>query len=140
MKLKICEWMKDELDRRKDLYCRLWLGKPVERIPLDIRIIAASRHTVREQFQDGEKQLEAALESALATWKLIPSSDAIPAMRPDVGCSCLSSAFGAEYYWGNSFDQTPGIHYKIISDLEKQVDLLPTPDPLTDGWLPEGLK
>ena len=29
---------------------------------------------------------------------------------------------------------------KIITDLEKQVELVPTPNPYKDGWLPEGLR
>jgi hypothetical protein len=52
----------------------------------------------------------------------------------------LASAYGAEYYWGDSLDQTPGIRAPIITDLEAQVDSLPHPNPHTDGWLPEGLR
>jgi hypothetical protein len=138
--LTVSDWMRAELERRKDLTRRLWAGQPVERIPLDVRVTPPANHSVRAQFLDGAKQLEVALASALATWDLAPSSDAIPAMRPDVGCSCLASAFGAEYYWGDSLDQTPGIRTWIITDLERQGDALPTPDPLQDGWLPEGLR
>jgi hypothetical protein len=81
-----------------------------------------------------------AMRNAVATWGMAPSSDAIPAMRPDVGCSCLASAFGAEYYWGESADQTPGVRSPLITDLESQMDALPEPDPLIDGVLPEGLR
>jgi uroporphyrinogen-III decarboxylase len=136
----ITAWMREELERRQDLYRRLWAGKPLERVPLDVRVVAPTNYTVREQFQNADKQLEVALASAMLTWETVPSSDAIPAMRPDVGCSCLASAFGAEYYWGDSPDQTPGIRQWIIQDIEKQVDTLPVPDPQRDGWLPEGLR
>jgi uroporphyrinogen-III decarboxylase len=63
-------------------------------------------------------------------------------MRPDVGCSCLASAFGAEYFWGDDPNQTPGIKRKILSldGLADQVASLPIPDPQRDGWLPEGLQ
>ena len=61
-------------------------------------------------------------------------------MRPDVGCSCLATAYGATYYWGDNPEQTPGVREKIITDLEQQVEALPHPDPYTDGWLPEGLR
>jgi hypothetical protein len=138
-RLDISPWMRDELSRRKDLYRRLWRGLPVERIPLDIRVTVPPTDSVQDQFRDGGKQLAAALASAMATWRLAPSSDAIPGLRPDVGCSCLASAYGAEYYWGPNPAQTPGIKTKIITDLEAQVDSLPTPDPARDGWLPEGL-
>jgi len=91
-------------------------------------------------FKDADKQLESALECAIATWEQLPSGDAIPALRPDVGCSCLASAFGAEYHWAEDMNQTPGVKCKVINDLEAQIDSLDVPDPHTDGWLPEGLR
>lgn len=134
--------MRDELERRKALYRDLFAGRPLERLPVDVRVTVPTNHSTRDQFQDGEKQLEVALANALATWEHAPSSDCIPAMRPDVGCSCLASAFGAEYFWGDSVHQTPGIKDKILTvdGLAEQVAALPTPDPLRDGWLPEGLR
>lgn len=134
--------MRDELERRKDLYRRLFAGQALERAPVDVRVSVPSPYSVREQFLDGDKQLSAALANALATWEHAPSSDCIPAMRPDVGCSCLASAFGSEYYWGDSTDQTPGIRNRILTleQLPEQVARLPIPDPTRDGWLPEGLR
>jgi uroporphyrinogen-III decarboxylase len=142
MTLQPTDWMLEELERRKTMYRDLFAGKPLERLPIDVRVSVPSSYPIREQFQDGEKQLEAALNNALATWKLAPSSDCIPAMRPDVGCSCLASAFGAEYYWGDDLNQTPGIKDKILTldGLAEQVAALPVPDPQRDGWLPEGLR
>lgn len=142
MALRVTNWMIDELARRKNMYRRLFAGKPLERMPVDVRVVVPSPYTVREQFLDGEKQLSVALANALATWELAPSSDCIPAMRPDVGCSCLASAFGAEYYWGDETSQTPGILRKILTldGLADEVSGLPVPDPSRDGWLPEGLR
>ena len=140
--LKPTNWMHDELERRKTLYRDLFAGKPLERLPVDVRVTVPTPYSMQEQFQDGEKQLEAALANALATWEHAPSSDCIPAMRPDVGCSCLASAFGAEYFWGDDPNQTPGIKGKIMTldGLAEQVAALPIPDPQRDGWLPEGLR
>ena len=142
MNLDIKPWMYDELARRKAMYRDLFAGKPLERLPLDVRVALPSTYSVQEQFRDGEKQLAAGLANALATWEHAPSSDSIPAMRPDVGCSCLASAFGAEYFWGDSPSQTPGIRDKILTldGLSEQVAKLPVPDPNRDGWLPEGLR
>jgi hypothetical protein len=141
--LIISSWIHDELTRRKQIYSDLFAGKPLERLPLDVRVTVPSPMpcTVQEQFRDGDKQLAAALANALATWEYAPSSDGIPAMRPDVGCSCLASAFGAEYYWGDNPDQTPGIKNKILTldNLTDEVANLQVPDPNKDGWLPEGL-
>lgn len=133
-------WIRDELSRRKEIYRELWEGNAVEKIPVDIRMSIPSEYTLREQFQNGDKQLKTALACAKATWELKDLSDAIPAMRPDVGCSCLASAFGAEYYWGDDHGQTPGIKDNIINDLEKQAVSIPIPDPYKDGWLPEGIR
>ncbi len=142
MALPVAAWMLDELQRRKALWTDLFAGKPLESIPVDLRVCVPSPHTTREQFRDGDKQLAAALANALATWEHVPSTDAIPAMRPDVGCSCLAGAFGAEYYWGDSPHQTPGIRGRrlTLDGLAEQVEALPTPDPRCDGWLPEGLR
>ena len=142
MPLGIKPWMRDEIERRKGFYRRLFAGEPLERLPLEVRVTVPSPHSVRAQFQDGDKQLEAALANAMATWEHAPSSDTVPAMRPDVGCSCLASGFGAEYYWGDEVDQTPGIRDQILSadGLADQVAALTVPDPQRDGWLPEGLR
>lgn len=139
MGLPIADWMWDELARRKDMVRRLWAGQPIERIPVYVRVTVPSNYTMRERYFDAQKQLEAALASAMATWEMVPSTDDIPGLFADVGCSCLASAFGAEYYWGHDPEQTPWVH-KIIQDIEREVDTLPDPDPHTDGWLPEGLR
>jgi len=141
MALPITDWMREELGRRKALWRDLFFGKALERVPVDVRVCVPSAYSTREQFQDGDRQLSAALANALATWEHAPSSDTVPAMRPDVGCSCLASAFGAEYYWGESDQQTPGVRQRLLSleGLAEQVAALPSPDPRRDGWLPEGL-
>ena len=142
MTLPISAWMRDELERRKTLYRDLFAGRPLERLPVDLRVSLPAPYSVRDQFRDGDRQLEVALTNALATWQYAPASDAIPAMRPDVGCSCLTSAFGAQYYWGDSLDQTPGIRDWLLTldGLSEQVAALAMPDPQRDGWLPEGLR
>ncbi len=132
--------MTDELERRKGLYRRLFRGGPLDQIPVELRVAGRCEHSTREQFQDGDKQLEAALAGVRATWELGEVTDTIPAMRPDIGCSCLATAFGAEYYWGETEDQTPGIRERVITDLEAEVDSLPEPDPRIDGRLPEGMR
>ena len=139
MRFHPAAWMRDEMQRRKALRRRLWAGEPLPRIPIDVRVDAPTRSSLREEFRDGARQLERALRTVRATWELGPENDAIPAMRPDVGCSCLASAFGAEYFWGDSVDQTPGIREKVIRDLEREIEGVAVPDPRTDGWLPEGL-
>jgi uroporphyrinogen-III decarboxylase len=142
LSIKRVHWVQDELARRKGLYRDLFAGQPLERLPVEVRVAVPSPYSIREQFEDSDKQLDAAMRNALATWEYAPSSDCIPAMRPDVGCSCLASAFGAEYFWGEDPNQTPGIKHDILTleGLAEQVAALPVPDPQHDGWLPEGLR
>jgi hypothetical protein len=132
--------MRDEIARRKQLWRDLFAGERLSRVPLDIRVGPTTSHSVREQFQDRDKQLETALSSVHESWKLEAKTDWIPAMRPDVGCSCLATAFGAEYYWGENPSQTPGIRKRIVDDLDHDLASLSEPDPYHDGWLPEGMK
>jgi uroporphyrinogen-III decarboxylase len=137
--LAIQNWMRDELGRRKDLVRRLWAGEPLDRAPVYVYTEVPTDYTVRERYHDADKQLEVALASAMATWDHVPSTDAVPAVFADVGCSSLASAFGAEYYWGHDPMQTPWVN-KVITDLESQIEDLAVPDPRRDGWLPEGLR
>jgi hypothetical protein len=140
MALRVEAWMRDELERRKQLWRDLFAGRPLERAPVDVRPAAKPAHSTRAQFQDGDKQLEVALAGALETWKVGELTDTVPAMRPDVGCSCLATAFGGDYYWGETEDQTPGIRAPVVRDLEADLHRLPDPDPERDGWLREGMR
>ncbi|MDP6449379.1 MAG: hypothetical protein QF773_01075 [Lentisphaeria bacterium] len=71
--------MRDELERRRQLYRDLFAGRPLERLAIEVRVTMPSTHSVREQFRDGDKQLEAALANVHATWEHAPSSDTVPA-------------------------------------------------------------
>jgi hypothetical protein len=127
----------DEIERRKQLIRDLWSGRPVDHVPVLMSVAdSAPRYSIREQFQDADRQLEEALNVAGLTWKEIPGSDTIPAMRPDVGCSCLATAFGAELYWGDDPSQTCGVREPVLRNVEEAYDLpVPAPD---SGQLGEG--
>ena len=128
---------RDEIERRKQLIRDLWSGKPVAHIPIQLVVSDPKpRYTVREQFQDADRQLAVALRTAGLSWQAIPDGDYIPAIRPDVGCSCLATAFGAELYWGDDLDQTCGVREPPIRDIEQILDL-PVPPP-NAGQLGEG--
>jgi hypothetical protein len=139
-KFIIENWMEDELIRRKKLYTDLFEGRKLSHIPLDIRVKPDSLYPIRDQFQDGDKQLEESMNVAMSCWDIGEYTDFIPALQPDVGCSCIASAFGCNYYWGDNVDQTPGIKDKLILDIEKEVGELKIPDVYKEGWLLEGLK
>lgn len=128
----------DEIDRRKQLIRDLWDGRAVDHVPVLVNVVNPGvRYTVREQFQDGDKQLEEALAAVELTWREIPHGDTVPAMRPDVGCSCLATAFGSELFWGHDPNQTCGVREPILRDVEDAHHLaVPPPD---GGQLAEGV-
>lgn len=133
-------WMRDDLVRRKELLRRLWAGLPLDHVPVHLQVVVPPGSSALERHLSAERQLEAGISSAMATWHLAPSSDAIPCLFPDMGCSCLATSFGGDYFWGDDPQQTPGVAQPIITDLERQVVRLPDPDPWADGLLPEGLR
>lgn len=126
-----------EIERRKQLVRNLWSGRPVDHIPVHLVISDPEpRYTIREQFQNADKQLSTALRVAGLSWKCVAGGDYIPAMRPDVGCSVLATAFGAGLYWGDDPNQTCGVREPPVRRIEDVVDL-PVPD-VRAGQLGEG--
>ena len=129
----------DEIGRRKQLVRDLWAGKPVDHVPVYITVENPNqKYSIREQFLDGDKQLQESLAVVKLTWEHVPDNDMVPAMRPDVGCSCLATAFGAELYWGDDENQTCGVKNPPLADIEQSHDLqVPPPDA---GQLGEGIQ
>ncbi|NPV53919.1 MAG: hypothetical protein HPY71_10400 [Firmicutes bacterium] len=128
-----------EVEHRKQQIRDVWAYRKVDHIPIMMSIRANPwGYTVTEQMINMEKQLEVALAGVKLSWERIPD-DYIPAMRPDVGCIVLASAFGAEVIYGEHPDQTPYIKGPVLDDVE-DVDDLELPDPTVDGLMPEGLR
>ena len=127
----------DEIERRKQLTRDLWAGRPLDHIPVYVSVENPNRRcTIREQFLDPDKQWDEALTVAGLTWRHVPQGDMVPAIRPDVGCSCLATAFGAELYWGNDPNQTCGVKQPLLRHVEEAYELaVPPPDA---GQLAEG--
>ena len=130
---------KDDIERRKQLVRDLWAGKPLDHVPVYITVEnPAPKYSIREQLLDADKQLEEALTVAGLTWKHVPDGDLVPAMRPDVGCCCLATAFGAELFWGDDPNQTCGIKKPPLDDIEEAIDLVVPP--VDAGQLAEGTR
>ena len=127
-----------EIERRKQLTRDLWSGKPLDHIPIYITVENPNpRHSIREQFLDAGKQWEESLAVVRLTWQHVPENDLVPAIRPDVGCSNLATAFGAELYWGDNPNQTCGIKDPPLKHIEEAYELaVPPPDA---GQLAEGI-
>lgn len=129
----------DEIERRKQVTRGLWAGMPLDHIPVYVTVEnSAPRYTVREQLLDADKQWDEALAVAGLSWRHVPHGDIVPAIRPDVGCSCLATAFGAGLYWGDHPNQTCGVNEPLLKNLEQAYDLaVPPPDA---GQLAEGTR
>ena len=135
---QISDHMREERLRREDLFTKLFAGEPVPHIPIEIKV-HAPKYKAREYYFDRGKQLEDFLNSALATWEL-KRNDLIPSIFPDIGCSCIATIFGAEYYFGKSEDQTAGIKEPPIKVLEEWAKDAAVPDVLESEWIREGLE
>ncbi|MEK7405823.1 MAG: hypothetical protein AAB225_12005 [Acidobacteriota bacterium] len=135
--VKLFDFDRTEIERRRQLVRDLWAGLPVDHIPIHLVVTDPEPlYTIREQFQDGDKQLAAALRVAGLSWQCVSGGDYIPAMRPDLGCSVLATAFGSELYWGDDPNQTCGVKQALIEDVARIADL-PAPSPFA-GQLAEG--
>lgn len=135
----IHDWMREEQERRMQLYTDLYLGKPLDHIPLEIRV-SVPQYSVQEQYLDGDKQLEDSLRAVKLTWELGAHTDAIPNLWADVGCSCIANAFGAKYVFLGGPDQTPSIKDPVITDLPEEIGSLQAPDLDCAEWINEGLR
>ena len=130
--------MREERSRREDLFDRLYDGKPVPHIPIEIKV-SAPEYKARDYYFDRETQFSDAMKSALATWGM-KRNDLIPSLFPDVGCGCLATIFGAEYYFGRNENQTAGVKEPPIKDLSGWAARAEMPDILGSEWIREGLK
>jgi len=135
--VSVYDFDKDEIERRKQLTRDLWAGKPLDHVPVYVTVEnPGRRYTIREQFLDADKQWDEALTVAGLSWRHVPHGDMVPAVRPDVGCSCLATAFGADLYWGNDASQTCGVKEPPLKNVEQAYELaVPSPDagPLAGG-------
>jgi uroporphyrinogen-III decarboxylase len=137
LSVKDIDFDTDEIERRRQLVRDLWAGRPVDHIPVMITVTDPQpRYSIREQFKDCDKQLEVAMSTVAHSWQSVRDGDYIPAMRPDVGCSGLATAFGAELFWGNSTEQTCGVKEPVLEDVAETFGLaIPAADA---GQLAEG--
>ena len=105
---RIADWMREEQAQRQSLYTDLFLGKPIDHIPLEIRV-SDDAYSVWEHYHDADKQLKDSLRTVELTWSLGEHTDAIPCFEADVGCSYIVNAFGVPYTFLGESNQTPSI-------------------------------
>jgi hypothetical protein len=129
----------DRIEQRKQCVRDLWSGRALDHVPVYMTMQNPwPRSTLREQLLDADKQWEEALAVLALTWKEVPENDLVPAVRPDVGCSCLATSFGAKLFWGDDENQTCGVRQPVLTRIDDAFDLeVPRPDA---GQLAEGIR
>lgn len=129
---------RDEVERRRQQIRDLWEFRRLDHIPVLMSVEANPwGYSITEQMLDREKQLDVRLESVRLSLAEIPD-DYIPAMRVDVGCIVVASAFGAEVVYGKHPAQTPYVKAPVVSSIE-EVDRLSIPDLDRSELVVEGL-
>ena len=126
-----------EIERRKQARRDLWDYKRVDHIPVFIWPNWTFGHTLREQLEDADVQLEVNAKTVEKCLKLLPD-DYIPWARITVGYMTIATMFGMEVHWSDDPSQPPGAKGHMIHDLE-QVYSLPRPT-MQSGLMPENIK
>jgi hypothetical protein len=129
----------NEIERRKDLYRRLFDYQPVDHLPVFIWLQGATRpeHSIRWELESGKNQLEANLAWIARSLRLLPD-DYIPVVRITQGYLTIASMFGCQVHWSEDPNQPPGVLEHPIKDLQ-QVYHLKRPG-IGDGMMPENLR
>ncbi len=126
----------DKVERLKQLRRDLWDYRRVDHIPVFIWPSWTFGHTLREQLENGEVQLQDNAHTIGKCLNLLPD-DYIPWARVTPGYMTIATMFGMQVYWGGNPTQPPGVDGHMIHDL-KQIYELKRPG-LGDGLMPEVL-
>ena len=129
----------NEIERRKELYRRVFDYQPVDHLPVFIWLQGATRpeHTIRWELENGQNQLEANLEWMARSLRLLPD-DYIPVVRITQGYLTIASMFGCHIHWSDDPNQPPGVLEHPITDYQ-QVYSLKRPG-IEAGMMPENLR
>ena len=128
-----------EIERRKELYRRVYDYRPVDHLPVFVWVQGPSRpgHTVRWELENGENQLEANLAWIERSLRLLPD-DYIPVVRITQGYMTIATMFGCQVHWSEDPDQAPGIAGHPVKSLD-QIKAVKRPAP-DAGIMPENLR
>jgi hypothetical protein len=126
----------EKVEKLKQFRRELWDYKPVDHIPVFVWPTWTFGHTLREQLEDGQLQLEDNLRTIEKCLKLLPD-DYIPWARVTPGYMTIPTMFGMQVYWGDDPTNPPGVSGHMIHDLE-QIYTLKRPT-LADGLAPDAL-
>ncbi len=127
-----------EIERRRDAMRRVWSYRRVDHIPIGVWMDDFSRHTLREQCENGLAQYEANVTSIERCLRCLPD-DYIPYARVWPGYMTIGTMFGIPVHWSDDPNQAPGLAFHPVTDMG-QVYGLQRPDPLRDGLMPHNLR
>jgi len=129
---------RSEMERRKEVFRRVWRNREVERLPLAFWCDDFGRYSLREQCQNGGLQLEV-MAGCLNRCLELFDDDYIPHARIWPGYATIATMFGMELHWSDDPAQPPGPRGCPIRELG-QLDSLKRPDPRRDGLMPANLR
>jgi hypothetical protein len=136
--MKIAEIDHAEIERRKHTITRMWEYRRIDHIPIAVWLDDFSRHTLKEQCEDGMLQFEVNVGCLNRCLTALPD-DYIPYVRIWPGYMTIATMFGMEVYWGDDHNQAPGAGGFIIDDMD-QVYELKRPDAVCDGLMPHNIE
>jgi hypothetical protein len=126
-----------EMERRRDTVRRLWEYRRVDHIPIGVWLDDFSRHSLREQCENGLVQFEVNVGCIDRCLRCLPD-DYLPCARIWPGYMTIGTMFGIPLHWGDDPNQPPGLRGHPITEMA-QVRSLKMPDPGCDGLMPENL-
>ena len=136
--LRIRDIDRREIERRKEVFRRVWRRRKVERLPISVWCDDFSRYSLREQCENGGLQLEV-MAGCLNRCLTLFDDDYVPHARIWPGYATIATMFGMELHWSDDPSQPPGPRGCLIRDLG-QLDSLKRPDPRRDGLMPANLR
>jgi len=127
-----------EIERRKELYRRVFDYQPVDHLPVFVWVQGPTRpeHTVRWELESGENQLAANVAWIERSLRLLPD-DYVPVVRITQGYLTIATMFGCQVHWSEDPNQPPGVLEHPIKSLD-QARALKRPT-LAAGMMPENL-
>jgi uroporphyrinogen-III decarboxylase len=128
----------DMIECAKQRLRDVWAYRPVDHIPVFIRISDKLGHSRREIVEDPDLQFQINRHNLSRSLRTLPD-DYIPYARVWLGYMTIATMFGLQVHWGDDPDQSPGVEQPLITDDIDMVYSLAKPDARTDGLMRNNL-
>ncbi len=118
----------DRIEAARQRLRDVWACRPVDHIPVFIRISGRSGYTRRDIINSDELQYQVNRANLERSLRVLPD-DYLPYARVWFGYMTLATMFGLPVEWSDDPDQAPGVGHPLITDMDQVYNLkLPTDD------------